>query len=263
MRSILEDLGWRQGSILPTQVVNSLISQINTEFTIGSEDLLIVASQSCDIASAKEDYIELSIARVIDAEKFNKQYAHNRSARILHTKINFSDEEIAVCLFAHEKIQIKKSLIGESEPSPKVLFERGIDEYASWLADRYKRPALPTNFDQQLQQSKKKRKKIAEKANDYLLGIYVQIYPNTEIEAGQVYSVNLLGIIETADHREDALQSLKKYADLMSKAGMEVTEPNVFMEEEISLATFRQYQRINFDYLSYEADTPLPPDTSL
>lgn len=266
-RSVLESLGWLQGCFLKPETTLSVFSQIECVFTLQGNEYLIVASQSCDLATNQEQIIELSIAHPLSHGKFQKAYSHNRHPRILHSKASTANDDMAIdlCLLAHEKISIDKALLIEQKPDNSIVFsQQSHREYVDWLAARYKRPALPTTFDRLIQQAdkKSKRKKIAKQANDYLLGIYVQIYPNTEIEEGQVYSVNLLGIIETADYRKDALQSLKKYADLMNEAGMEVNEPNVFMEKEISLARFRQYQRINFDYLSYEANFLLPPDVT-
>lgn len=265
MQRILEALGWRQGSFVKPESVEKLLGDIDSMFTISVNDLLIVASQSCDVASSQEEYIELSIVRLLPAGEFSKQYSHNRHPRTLHIEANSnsSDEKIILELKAHEKIQIKKSLLEEFEPNNSIYFlEENLNLYVDWLAGRYKRPALPTKFDQLIASSDKKgkRKKIAKRANDYLAGIYVEIYPNRDITDDETYSVNLLGIASNDQSIISATDALNNYADILKDAGMDVSTPKVVTEFQVSVGTLRQYQRINFDYLSYEENNLLPPD---
>lgn len=268
MQRILEDLGWRQGSFVKPESTAKLIADIESTLAISVNDLLVVASQSCDVASSQEEYIEISIVRLLSAEEFNKQYSHNRHPRVLHieAKSNSSDEKIILELKAHEKIQIKKSLLEEFKPDTSINFlEENLNQYIDWLAGRYKRPALPTKFDQLIASSDKKgkRKKIAKRANDYLAGIYVEIYPNRDINDDETYSVNLLGIASDEQSITPATDALNEYADILKNAGMQVSVPKVGTEFQISVGTLRQYQRINFDYLSYEENNLLPPDTAI
>ena len=267
-RSVLEALGWRQGSFIDSESVAKLIGDMNSKFTISANDLLVVASQSCDVASSQEEYIELSIVRLLRAGEFSKQYSHNCHPRVLHIEANSnsSDEKINLKLQAHEKIQIEKQLLEEHTPDSSINFsEENLNQYVDWLAGRYKRPALPTKFDQLIAFSDKKgkRKKIAKRANDYLTGIYVEIYPNRDINDGETYSVNLLGITSGEQSITFATDVLNDYADILKDAGMDVSVSKVGTEFQISLGTLRQYQRINFDYLSYEESNPLPPDTRI
>ncbi|PKG35074.1 MULTISPECIES: hypothetical protein [Psychrobacter] len=268
MQRILEALGWRQGSFVKPESVAKLIGDIDSTFTISANNLLVVASQSCDVASSQEEYIELSIVRLLSVEAFNKQYSHNRHPRILHIEAisNSSDEKVILELKAHEKIQIKKSLLEEFKPDSSINFLEGnLNQYIDWLAGRYKRPALPTKFDQLIASSDKKgkRKKIAKRANEHLTGIYVEIYPNRDIKDEETYSVNLLGIASNDQSIASATDALNEYADILKDAGMDVSVPKVGTEFKISVGTLRQYQRINFDYLSYEENNPIPPDTGI
>lgn len=268
MQRILEELGWRQGSFVKPESTAKLIADIDSTLTISVNDLLVIASQSCDVASSQEEYIELSIVRLLSNGEFSKQYSHNRHPRVLHIEANSnsSDEKTNLKLRAHEKIQIEKQLLEEHTPDNSINFsDESLNQYVDWLAGRYKRPALPTKFDQLIAISDKKgkRKKIAKQANDYLTGIYVEIYPNRDITDDETYSVNLLGIVSDEQSITPATNALNDYADVLTDAGMDVSVPKVGTEFQISLGTLRQYQRINFDYLSYEENNPLPPDTEI
>ncbi len=265
MQRVLEKLGWRQGSFVKPESVAQLMNEIESDFTISSKDLLVIASQSCDVASSQEEYIELSISRPLPMTGFEKQYSCNRDPRILHTKADTSasDSKIALKLLAHEKIVIKKNILETHTPDDKVRFlEEDLNGYVDWLAGRYKRPALPTKFDQLISTSdkNKKRKKIAKRANDCLTGIYVNIYPNRDTIDGEIYSVDLLGIAYDKNSLIPATEALEEYASILKNAGMDVSAPKVGTEFQITIGTLRQYQRINFDYLSYEENNPLPPD---
>lgn len=266
MQRILEDQGWRQGSFIKPETILKLIDDIESVFTISANDLLVVASQSCDVASSQEEYIELSIVRLLPAGKFSKQYSHNRHPRVLHIEANSnnSDEKAILELKAHEKIQIKKQLLEEFKPDTLINFtEENLNQYVDWLAGRYKRPALPTKFDQLIATSDKKgkRKKIAKRANNCLTGIYVNIYPDRDTIDDEVYSVDLLGIAYDENSITSANEMLNEYAEILINAGMDVSIPKIGTEFQIAVGTLRQYQRINFDYLSYEENNPLPPDT--
>lgn len=268
-RSPLEELGWRQGSFVKSELVARLISEIESDFAISSEDILIVASQSCDVASSKEEYIELSISRPLTIGEFEKKYSCNRDPRRLHTKAStsMSDSKITLSLLAHEKIVIKKAILETDKPDDKIwLSEDDLNGYVDWLAGRYKRPALPTKFDQLIastDRNAKKRKKITKKANDFLTGIYVTIYPNRDISDDENYSVDLLGVASDEESIASATEALDDYATILREAGMDVSDPKIGTEFQISVGTLRQYQRVNFDYLSYEQGTNLPPDIEI
>ncbi|MGB6824611.1 hypothetical protein [Psychrobacter sp.] len=269
MQRILEDQGWRQGSFIKPETTLKLMDDIDSSFTISADDLLVVASQSCDVASSQEEYIEISILRVIPFEEFKKEYSHNRNPRVLHIKTGSTkcDKTIALKLQAHEKIQIEKRLLEEYTPDNSIdLSEETLNQYVDWLAGRYKRPALPTKFDQLIaaaDKNGKKRKKITKKANDFLTGIYVAIYPNRDISDDETYSVNLLGVASDEESIVSATEALDDYATILREAGMDVSDPKIGTEFQISVGTLRQYQRINFDYLSYEQGTSLPPDIEI
>jgi hypothetical protein len=267
-RSVLEEMGWRQGRFVKPESVAQLIGSVEINFAMSENDRFIVASQSCDVASSQEEYIELSISCAIPIAKFKKQYSYNRHPRILHTtaSTSASDNKIELSLLAHEKIVIKKTILENHNPDDTILFsEEDLNGYVDWLAGRYKRPALPTRFDQLIATSDKndKRKKIAKRANNCLMGIYVNIYPDRDTIDSETYSVDLLGIAYDENSLISATEMLNEYANILRNSGMEVSDPKIGTEFQIAIGTLRQYQRINFDYLSYEENIPLPSDTEL
>jgi len=269
--SQLEESGWRQGSVVSASDIQQLIDIIDgISFT---EDLvLLVASQSCDIANNNVDtdpYIELSVARKIEVSKGH--LTHNKNPRILHAHITcrtsdgdvFTEENLE--LKAFERVVLQKERLAGLYPDPdRVLEDRQSKSYVAWLATRYSRPALPTTFNTLIRDADPKgrlRDKV-KKGNEQLVGIYVEIIPDAEIKDDESYNVNLLGLLPAgfAGDSSKAENAIKAYADVLRSAGMEVTVATR-TEDQISLAVIKRFKRFYYDDLSLKEETPLPPET--
>jgi hypothetical protein len=297
----LEQLGWRQGGVVKGKDVCNLLmlatgnlnqkkkwlNAILTFFglenqsqdkscTLDSYDniVLIVASQSCDIASNNIDddpFIEFSIARVI--EKTNGNLTFNKNPRVLHTELLHRTENsdisnsVFLQLLAFEKIQIKKSDIIQFSPDENMLLvNEQLRCFVAWLASRYSRPALPSSFNDKIAEvdSKNKRKKKAKSIDNILSGIYVEIIPDKEINTDENYKVNLLGLI-ASDFDGDLSKAevvMAEYAKIMESAGMDVVV-SVKSEDEISITVIKRFKRFYYDDLSLKSGTEVPPETQM
>ncbi len=269
--SQLEEAGWRQGSVVSASDIQQLIDIIGgISFT---EDLvLLVASQSCDIANNNVDtdpYIELSVARKIEVPKGH--LTHNKNPRILHTHITcrtsdgdvFTEENLE--LKAFERVVLQKERLARLHPDlDRVLEDRQLKSYVAWLAARYSRPALPTTFNDLIRAAdpKGKLRDKAKRGNKQLVGIYVEIIPDAEIKDDESYNVNLLGLLPAgfAGDSSKAENAINAFADVLRRAGMEVTVATR-TEDQISLAAIKRFKRFYYDDLSLKEETPLPPET--
>lgn len=270
MRSWLEENNWLQGSFVSPDDV-AVLRSVSDEIPDGC--YLIVASQSCDVcaASATEEYIEFSIAWKLESVDGN--FLFNKHPRCLHMKVidNSKDEigELYFELRANDKIRIKKEDIENAkkiQPFTDLrLNEQTVEQYTNWLAGRYNRPALPTDFERLLneQWQKRKREKTTEKVNDYLLGIYVDVSPDRDICDDESYLVTLLFLI-TAETEKNAeiMQQVhnlsEQYIEAMEKAAMKILSTHIKTETQVSIATFKNYKRLFLDSLSYKNNTPIP-----
>ena len=274
MRSWMESAGWRQGEFVQQKDLHTLISHYS-DAGITEDIYLVVASQSCDIAHTQEPMIEFMIARKID--KIDGNFAHNKHPRKLHIEAIVNNERqierLALEMQAHEKICLSKANFPESlRPESYIKLElNSLKEFVAWLAGRYLRPALPTEFDRRFDEKwkKDKRRKFTEKGSEHILGIYVEITPDEEIEEDENYSVNLLIIVayDISKMSEEDSESVRliasEYAEKMREANMDVVGPIILPEERISVATLKRYKRFILDDLSYKSDHPLPPETKL
>lgn len=267
----MEEAGWLQGCIFN----NSVYALINDQLKClpeGDDIWLIAASQSCDIANGREEYIEFSLARIIAKAEGN--FCFNKNPRHLHLiaeadpSCGFANDQIVFDLLAHEKIQVNKEIISQDmQPETLVkLTAYNCTVYVDWLSARYKRPALPTEFNNRF---KNNFRKSAEKVSEYVLGIYVEIFPDAEIAPEEIYNINLLALVkkETLDNATvmDGIKNLlNSYVVAMSNGNINVPDDQIFIktEESISVSTFKKYKRFILDDLSYKSNDEQPPEKS-
>lgn len=265
----LEKLGWRQGSVIR---VDDIAQLIGSGITKDESFVVIVASQSCDIANnnlESDPFIELSIGRIIEQQNGNLTF--NKNPRALHVPLQVRTESADVCdevfieLKAYEKTTVdKQALLGLMPDQNRVLVNKHFEGYISWLSARYSRPALPTEFNNRIAAAdpKDKRKKKARAVNEQVSGIYVEITPDAEIAPGENYSVNLLGLVAAGFNGDISKveASMEAYAEMMRAAGMDVVVA-VRGEDQVSIAMIKRFKRFYYDDLSFRSDSPLPLET--
>ncbi len=269
----LIESGWRQGSVVRAECVLELIQGI-PNIVKNNSLIVIIASQSCDISYntiTDDPTIEISIAYKISKQDGNCTF--NKNARKLHTKLHLETgdtdvfNEVYIELKAHQKYSIFKQLLHNLQPDTKLeLTNQQLEFYVLWLAARYSRPALPTEFNNRLMSADQddKRKKIAKKLNKQLSGLYIEIIPYKEITSSEHYKVNLLGLV-SPDFVGDITtvnKSIVDFETIMKKAGMDV-RVEVSTEDKISIATLKRFKRFYYDDLSFKKNAPKPIETEL
>lgn len=269
--SALEQNGWQQGSLFSDADATHICAKIGV--TINEPFVLIVASQSCDIANNNlelDPHVEVYAARLIAEPSGNFQ--HNKNARLLHTKFierlpgSDMSAEKYIAIKAFEKLFVPKMhLQGLAPAIDKQMEDYDARNFADWLAARYSRPALPTAFNTRIDAADPKGslRENVKKANSVLSGMYVEILPFAELKDTERYQVNLLGTIP-ADFDGDlakAEAALTRHADILRAANMDVTQ-RLLKEDEISLALIRRFKRFYYDDLSYRTAAPLPAEVT-
>ena len=266
----MESLGWLQGSVVKRENVSQLLELAGKSELMADQDiLLIVASGSCDVANGADPVVEFSIARSI--ARVDGNFNYNKNPRCLHCNLESALlSQLCVDLKAHEKVMILKDHIPINiAPDTEIRFSQNeLNFYVDWLAARYKRPAFPTEFDRRIDSAwdKGKRKKVAAKVSDKLIGIYAKVYPDTEITAPQNYAVDLLALVVpnlTPEDQKDIQDLIAKYKKALVDAKMDVGIEKILTESKVSIATLKQYKRFNLDELSYRNDDPLPPEIKM
>nr|WP_298889935.1 hypothetical protein [uncultured Acinetobacter sp.] len=266
----MESLGWLQGSIVKRENVAQLLELAGKSNLVNDDRImLIVASGSCDVANQADPIVEFSIARSI--ERIDGSFRYNKNPRRLHCNLESAVlSKVCLDLNAYEKIAISKELLPKGiGPNTEICFSQNeLSFYVDWLAARYKRPAFPTEFDRRIDLAwkKEKRRKAVAKLSDKLIGIYVKVYPDSEITQSENYAVDLLGLI-IPDLSEDDFKTIQividQYKQALSDAKMDVGEVKILTEFQVSVGTLKQYKRFNLDELSYKNEDPLPPELNM
>jgi hypothetical protein len=265
----LEKAGWRQGAIVKPSDNAGLLKPIDHKHD--DELILIIASQSCDIANnniESDPYIEVSVARCVD--KLNGNLTYNKNPRTLHARLQVCTEDADIVreqyieIKAFEKLCVSKEYFENLAPNESALLnDIDLEGYVAWLAARYSRPALPTAFNDRLSVAdpKDKLRKKAKGTNEHLSGIYVEIIPDAEISKEQNYKVNLLGFLSAGFEGDftKVKAALEEYAVVMREANMDVTVA-LRMENDVSIAVIKRFKRFYYDDLSFKTGAPLPPE---
>lgn len=268
MRSWMEEKGWLQGRIIHGNDLN-YIRELG--YQLGEDAVLIAASQSCDIANTSDPYIEFSVGKILS--EVNGNFTFNKNPRRLHLTFehNIKGEirSFHTELLAHEKIQIDKDQFPQNiKPNNDfILTTHNMSIYVDWLASRYKRPALPTQFDKRFDEAwlKKKRVKKSELVSKYLIGIYIKLYPDIELVT-EPYNVQLLALVIpklSAEQLKEITDLLDQYVSAMKTAKFNLDDTKAYevkTEDKVSVATLKQFKRFNLDELSHKHDHPLPTE---
>jgi hypothetical protein len=264
----LELAEWRQGSIVKQDDAIQILNQIHN--TLGKDVVLIVASQSCDIANNRIDLdptIEFSIGQI--KEQSNSTLRFNQNPRTLHIEllsVNTASQpttRLSVELIAHRKITIEKIILERMKPDPtRGMPQSELDSYVRWLAGRYDRPAFPSEFNRRLESTRDKVRQKAKKANPALLGLYIELSPITELAQNETYTVNLLALTSDRASSPEDIQNVSALINViettMKSNNIEV-KSRIASAEEISVAVFMRFKRLQYDFISLRENTPLPP----
>jgi hypothetical protein len=171
--AVLIQHGWRQGSLieaisapkswlalnnLPNTNQERTGSSSNTTFTwilnqeaLDANDVLLVASQTCDIRRSpiQEPYIE-AIRGYWSSDRSVIHQAGKNSSRLflMQRRSNSNVTEEALIADATVRIQIEKAALLTLTPTSSFKENDKVTprKFSNWLARRYNRPALPDDI---------------------------------------------------------------------------------------------------------------------
>jgi hypothetical protein len=272
----LEKKGWLQGSIISDLsglplIHRGILVDITPEKLSESNFVLIVATQSCNIANEAVNTVQLAVGYHIDSRSKNREF--NKHPREIDTWYNsicsIGNEEVIVLeksirINVLEKIFIPKELLLGVELSEDLVFQDyEKSSFVDWLGSHYMKPALPTQFNDLIAAVKKRNsKKFRSKEKALItsfLGVYVNIYPNRDLNNGEQYKVKLLGLVKPQSDLDIAEKCLENYSTILSEAGMDVTK-TAKHSTKVSVAVLQDFKRLYLDELSYSQEEDTPPD---
>jgi hypothetical protein len=258
--SVLHNTLWRQGSVLPRQ----LMSPESLPEGLEPEAKIVVLTHSCDVVQRSfelEPYVELLIARRVATIDGSKTKGKNPRRIQFPIEVNGVEEYYEICI--HDKIRLDRKLLEGGSPDASCRISAGdIRRMGSWAGKRYHREAFPTEFNSRITQTaKKKFKKALQKHGAEIRGIFIALFPDTELAVGENYQVIVRLVAEREvmeDYRsEDTLLGLvgEMYEAFALCSGIEVIDLQIVSEAEFTLDDWRKTKVWDYDELS-DADAP-------
>ena len=150
---------WRQARLLPSGLADR-IRNLGLLLTrpIECDDLLIVASQDCDICCEsleEEPNFEVLVARHIPDDLQDGNLSYGKHPRRLQFRIKSADAEGLYESNMNEKLSLPRQFLIEADEQPSSsLTEKDADVFRRWLGRRYYRSALPSEFNQRCEPAK-------------------------------------------------------------------------------------------------------------
>lgn len=253
----LEDLGWRQCSIVTGADIPELEKTIN-DYQEG--DIYIVLPYSCAVVQMdfeKEPNIELF--RVRRTEKKNKGLQFGRSPRLLQIEIQAEDGFFLAEGFIHDRFFIDHSIFSGLSPNSNLsLKERECVIVKNWFAKRYIRSVFPTAFNTRVWPALKVLIKCLKSNSDLdeLLGVYVTLDPQYDELASieDPYDVRVDFLVQESGLRSDDIMDVKDRFEMELKKceGILLSRIELRSDSDILLSEYRDLVRLDdYDYISH------------
>lgn len=259
--------GWRQGSVLDASTACRAAELALPAVEIADDDVLLVMSHDCDIASHsldKEPVVEILRARRLDARKTSKQNAWGRHPRYLEIEIDLPDPIILGCAI-HERWLVPREWLAAASPVGQLDAKRR-QVAAEWLAKRYLRAAFPGAFDDRWRSRMKEWIKLLRGHSESIQGVYLRLSTLDELPVGTPYSCELMIVTPESVRGGDGWEKRRETIESEVRAfwesfgsGILCEEVQVSGEDEITLLDISVYQRFDADWVSFEDDTPSSP----
>lgn len=152
----LLELGCRQGTLIVAPAHLSWLRMGEQAWECGDESLpeatFVVASQDCDVKAPEttEPFVEaLVVTRVTDRGRLHQARKGNSARRFL---LGMDGPSGLVAEASRRALIEKRSLLAATfAPSPLTSEARLRTRFATWLAGRYSRPALPQRLVEAVQ----------------------------------------------------------------------------------------------------------------
>lgn len=266
--SKIREMGWRQGSLVMAKDHAHFQEHLRgTSLPEGGR--IVIVSQDCDLVHdsyADEPIMEIVIATfVLDQPDGN--FTHSKNPRRVHIPVD-DEEKIWLHCDAADRFFAPRRILENISPDEEIAVTGdALVILARWLANRYKRTALPDEFNERLRPKLKQCRNLLKKHAIDLVGLYLNLSDWHELDEDITYKMELYGVL-----KKDCYQDTSKLSGMQSTmerieeliescAGLEVSESRVLSEEDFSLFDLRRYRAWNLDAISLkEGDSaPLPP----
>jgi hypothetical protein len=254
----IEDLSWRQGSLIPDELIQqtrSIGSGIAGSPAEGS--FHIVVTQSCDLVNKSlEDEPWCEVMKLRAIPKTESLRENGRNPRFLHFYIEQQGITTPCEVAAKDRLFLPRKILATVPPLTTVeVSEQELKSLTDWISQRYSRPALPSAFNRRLRPQGKSLKRLVEKGHHLFRDFFLRISSFGELADDKPYLLKLLLVAHQEAFDSDAAAVRTFAADLekmlKSCAGIEVVDVKIQTDTETSLRAVDDYLPWDdFDYLT-------------
>jgi hypothetical protein len=264
----LKELGWRQGSVLPSSLFNQLAKDSGLVFIPG-DHCAIIASQDCDVVNASylaEPYVEL--IKAVRVEKMNGNFAFGKSGRKLQFELAGAAGPCTYELSIHERWRSDRRILEGTKPDQSIfLSEAEKMQLAGWLAKRYRRAAFPDAFNDRFSASLRSGEfhRLMKTWGHLISAVFLIVSPEEDLPPERHYRITAYATVPCeryADEQErlqDDFQPLFEDA-LQAIDGIEVVDAIVISDDTFTLADVLRTRKLDLDYMSYKNDDLVAED---
>lgn len=266
--SIIGEKGWRQGSTLPEDLLDTepIKNFWEKELEI-TKPLGVIVSQDCDVVHRRfstEPSVEILFGETIT--QVNRGFMGCRSPRQLHLEIDSPDNIPPVCVHFHinNRIRVDRKVLCDYSPNDSIkLSEENIEELRHLIALRYTRPAFPDAFGQRISTQRKQIEDLfKEKSSSLLSCLYLNLLPDTELTPDKTYNIIIAGcmreeLYNDTIQKEQVEKLLKEFKKTMDQCeGIKVIGFSCDSEATLTLHDLRYLKRWSvYDYLTIREDS--------
>jgi hypothetical protein len=259
----LRDYGWRQGSLIPSELRDGVTLREGAQ-GLEELDVLMVISHDCDVVHGSleaEPVVEIIGARARAAT--DPAYVHLRHPRILHVESLGVVVQPALEFHARDRGVLPRVKLADARPID-VLPWPALAELTDWLGRRYVRPAFPDSFLARLTSGRRRLERLMSRHASAIVGLYLALDSWDEHPDDRPYRVILRVVVDEdtwlSDTRVPAEIERSFYDPLLrifrEAPGIEVTDHLLLPEHQLRLSDLKKLEQLDFEFLSYEEGIP-------
>lgn len=258
---------WRQGTIIPADLPGLDLNNLSLDPPLGPGDLLVLISHDCDICCRSfedEPDLEILVGRRLPSLVPDGNLSHGKNPRKLQMSIKTGADETVYAFGMRERRWISRSLLAECARLPNGhVGAKDLPTLRRWMARRYTRNALPTEFNDRTAARWDQITKELKPTGELVRSIHLRLKPMAELPPQDSYSVDIVLLVNprecdnpSADTRVLRLVQVFE-TELGECSGVELGQIEALLPRDMTLEEFSDLLRWDDpEYLSYKAGTP-------
>ena len=262
MSAWTRDTPLQQGSLIDVREFPELGEEVGEDFPFA-----VVVSHDCDLAREDleaEPYVEIIPAFSVASPDGNLSGCRNpRRLQLVYE--NEPGDPLCLEMRAPDRRVVEKKVMASVRPCPEWrLPGHGLEILQRWLAQRYRRAALPDSLNERLEGLRELLKRRGKNHANRIIGFWLSWDPVTEQPDQEVYELDVRVVysIEQQNAGNEA-EALVEEIDRWHEEHGEpqrilMNECEAVSEEEFTLADMRRHVQLNFDYLSFRREPAGP-----